>query len=101
MMDLASLVFFVFVAALLFGVPLAVIAFVLYGAYSSFGSTKRKLPEDLPNDLFDGKPVNADANAADKAFTSEFKESFRASARKRFAAILKRVNAYFNIQKRY
>lgn len=100
-MELASNVVSVFSVALLYGIPLAVIAIVLYGAYRSFASVQRKLPEDLPSDLFDGKPTDGEGNLAGKVATSEFKESFRASARKRFAVVRERVNAFFNIQKRY
>lgn len=100
-MELASLVVSLVSIALLYGIPLAVIALVLYGAYRGFAPVQRKLPEDLPSDLFDGKPANAEANVAGEAATSEFRRLFRASVRKRFAAIMERFNAYFNIQKRY
>lgn len=97
-MDLAILVF---LTVLLISIPLVVIAVVLCLIVSFAFPAKRKLPEDLPNDLFDGKPASTATVEANEAATSEFKKSFGASARKRFATIIGRVNAYFNIQKRY
>jgi hypothetical protein len=100
-MELASLVVTILSIGLLYGIPLAVIAAVLYGAYRSFMPAGRKLPGDLPGDLFDDKPADPAAAEADAVATSEFKKSFGAKARKRFAAVLCRFNAYFFIQKKY
>jgi len=94
-----NLAILVILTILLFAIPLVVFSVVLCLLLRFAFPAKRKLPEDLPSDLFDGKPANADATAANEAATSEFKESFRASARKRFAAIVCRFNAYFFIQK--
>ena|SRR5436190_15693937 len=97
-MDLAILVA---LTILLFGIPLSVLAIVLCMLYRVAFPIKRQLPEDLPNELFDGKAADVEITADDEAATSEFKKSFGARARKRFAAILERFNAYFFIEKRY
>ena len=77
---------------------------LIYNCVEEFwrqASAERKFPEDLPEDLFDQKSEGSQANLADRAATSEFNASFRRGIRKRFATVLERVNAYFNIQKRY
>ena len=86
--------------ALLYALPLVVIAVVVFGAFRVFAPTERKLPEDLPSDLFDGNTDKLPKEEA-KAAKEEFKETYRSSIRRRFATVLERMNAFFNIQKRY
>ena len=99
-MKLASDVVSFFSIALLYCLPLVVIAVVLHGAFRVFSRTDRKLPEDLPPDLFDGKTDKLSEERANAA-SDEFKESFRSGIRRRFATVQERINAFFNIQKRY
>lgn len=77
---------------------------LIYNVVEEFrhqASAERKLPEDLPDDLFDNKSASSQANQVDQAATSKFNASFRGGIRQRFATVLERMNAYFNIQKRY
>jgi hypothetical protein len=98
-MEMASAVLFLWIA-LMFCLPLVVIAVVLYGAFRVLAPTKRKHPEDLPSDLFDGNKETLPKEEA-KAAKEDFKETYRSSIRRRFATVLERMNAFFNIQKRY
>ncbi len=85
--------------------PLVLLSgWLIYNCVEEFGhqaSAERKFPEDLPEDLFDQKSDGPQAGRVDRAATSEFNASFRGGIRKRFATVLERMNAFFNIQKRY
>jgi hypothetical protein len=77
---------------------------LIYNCVEEFrhqASAERKFPEDLPHDLFDGKSAASPANEHDRAATREFNKSMRGGIRQRFATVLERMNAFFNIQKRY
>lgn len=77
---------------------------LIYNCVEEFrhqAAAERKFPEDLPDDLFDEKSEKSPADQLDQAATSDFNASFREGARRRFGAVLERMNAFFNIQKRY
>lgn len=85
--------------------PLLLIAtWLIYNCveeYRHHASAERKFPEDLPDDLFGGQHGDSPADQQARAATHKFNSSYRAGIRKRFATVLERMNAFFNIQKRY